>query len=153
MADTPLDVPRAHRWFAIELNNLSWDLVEAPERSADDIERMIHAAHGACFHWQQVGVLLNHLRAQNLLATAYAVAGLGESAVRHAERCLVLSNEAGDTQTPFDRATAHGCVANAYAAVGRRDEAREQYRIAKGVATTFTDSGDTKAFDRLYPAP
>jgi hypothetical protein len=35
-----------------------------------DLERMIHAAHAACFHWLQVGSLLNHLRAECLLATA-----------------------------------------------------------------------------------
>ena len=39
---------------------------------------MIHAAHGACFHWLAAGDLLNHLRAQCLLATAYAKAGLAE---------------------------------------------------------------------------
>src|SRR5688572_3808946 len=91
MTTPPFDVERAHRWFAIELNNLTWGLVEAAERSPDDVEKMIHAAHGACFHWLQVGNLLNHLRAQCLLATVYAKAGLAESAVRHAEKCLQLS--------------------------------------------------------------
>ena len=43
MATPPFDLARAHRWFAVELNNLAWDLVEAQERSASDIARMIHA--------------------------------------------------------------------------------------------------------------
>src|SRR5262249_26385540 len=111
MAEPPFDVSRAHRWFAVELNNFAWDLVEKPERSADDVDRMIHAAHGACYHWLHAGNLLNHLRAQCLLATAYAAAGLPEPAVRHARRCLQLSEEAGDSQTTFDRATAHGSAA------------------------------------------
>lgn len=151
MTDPPFDVQRAHRWFAIELNNLAWDLVESAERSAHDSERMIHAAHAACFHWLQSGTLLNHFRAQCLLATAYAATGLGEAAVRHAERCLGLSREASDTQTPFDRATAHGCAANACALAGRLSEAREHYRVAKEVAATFTDSADIEVFNRLYP--
>src|SRR5688572_250021 len=114
MAEPPFDVTRAHRWFAVELNNLAWELVEAPERSAADVGRMIDAAHGGCFHWLQVGDPLNRLRAQCLLAPAYAKAGLVGEAVRHAQRCLELSREAGDTQSAFDRATAHGSAAVAF---------------------------------------
>src|SRR5687768_7578725 len=90
MAEAPFDVARAHRWFAVELNNVAWELVEARERSTADAERMIHAAHGACFHWLQVGDLLNHLRAQCLITTAYLKAGIAEAAVRHATHCLEL---------------------------------------------------------------
>jgi hypothetical protein len=114
---------------------------------------MIHAAHGACYHWQQVGAPVNHLRAQCLLATAYVRAGYSESAVRHAERCLSLSQEVGDAQPSFDRATANGCASAAYGAAGRIDEARAQYRLAKAAATTFTEADETQVFEQLYPAP
>jgi hypothetical protein len=153
MTEAPFDPARAHRWFAVELNNLAWGLVEADNRSAADTERMIHAAHGACFHWLEAGAPLNHLRAQCLLATAYATAGVPEAAVRHAERCLALSREAGDTQTAFDRATAHGCASVAYCAVGRMDEARAQYELARSFASGFDDPSEHVIFDRLCPAP
>ena len=52
--------------------------------------------------------VLNHLRAQCLIATAYAKASLAEAAVRHAEKCLALGAAAGERQAPFDRAMAHG---------------------------------------------
>src|SRR5687768_17517586 len=142
MAEAPFDVARAHRWFAVELNNVAWELVEARERSTADAERMIHAAHGSCFHWLQVGDLLNHLRAQCLVATAYLKAGITEAAVRHATRCLELSREAGDTQSAFDRATAYGCAAAAFAAAGRIDEARVQYQLALAAAEQFDDPDD-----------
>lgn len=153
MPEPPFDVTRAHRWFAVELNNLAWQFVEAADRSPGDTERMIHAAHGACFHWLQVGNPLNHLRAQCLLATAYAKAGIAEGAVRHAERCLELSRQAGDTQSAFDRATAHGCAAIAFAAEGRMDAARAQHRLARAAAEQFDDPDDRPVFDRLYPTP
>lgn len=76
MSTAPFDLPKAHRWFAVELNNLCWDLIEAEHRSAEQTERMIHAAHAACHHWLQVGTAVNNLRAECLLATAYALAGL-----------------------------------------------------------------------------
>jgi len=114
---------------------------------------MIHAAHGACFHWLKVGNLLNHLRAQCLLATAYVTAGLSDSAVRHAERCLSLSAEAGQNQTAFDRATVHGCASLVYAAAGRTNEAVAQHRLACSAAEALDDPSERSVFDRLYPAP
>jgi hypothetical protein len=114
---------------------------------------MIHAAHAACFHWLEVGNLLNHLRAQCLLATAYGKVGLAEAAVRHAERCLALSAEAGDTQTAFDRATAHGCASLAYSSIGRSGDARAEYDTALAATVHFDDPGELAVFQRLYPAP
>lgn len=153
MSEAPFDVKRAHRWFAVELNNAAWDLVDAERRSPQEVERMIHAAHGACFHWLQVGDLLSHLRAQCLLATAYARAGLAEPALRHADRCLSLSAEAGDRQTAFDRATAHGCASAAYLLAGRVDAAKAEHQIATVVAEGFTDLSEAPLFAKLYPAP
>jgi hypothetical protein len=153
MADAPFDIKVAHRWFAVELNNLAWDLVEALQRSPADNERMIHAAHAACYHWLEAGNLLNHLRAQCLLATAYSKAGLAEGAVRHAERCLALSVEAGDTPTAFDLASAHGCAALAYASVGRMADARTHRTSAIAAAEHFSDPSEADVFNRLYPEP
>ncbi len=152
MTTPPFDIARAHRWFAVELNNLAWDLVEAEALSPADVERMIHAAHGACFHWSEAGNPLNHLRAQCLLATAYAKAGIAESAVRHAERCLSLSAEAAEQQTDFDRATAHGCASLAYQIAGRVDEARAEHQRAAAAAAAFKDDSELKLFQQLYPA-
>ncbi len=152
MADAPFELSRAHRWFAIELNNRAWDLLEKADRTADETEQMIHAAHAACFHWLQVGDLLNHLRAQNLLATVYAKAGMGEAATRHAEKCLALSKEAGDKQSPFDLAVVHGCAAAAYRAAGQTAKALAARQLAQNAANHLTDPADRAVFEGLYPA-
>jgi hypothetical protein len=153
MTKPPFDVERAHRCFAVELNNIAWQIAEAPERSASDAERMIHAAHGACFHWLEAGNVVNHLRAQCLLATAYTKAGLAEAAIRHAQRCLTLSGEAAEQQTAFDRATAHGCASAAYALAGRLIDARAEHKFAAAAAAGFDDPSEMPVFERLYPAP
>ena len=62
MPEPPFEVSQAHRWFAVELNNRAWDLVEATERSPDETDEMIDSAHAACLHWRAVGVPLNALR-------------------------------------------------------------------------------------------
>jgi hypothetical protein len=153
MNQPKFDLKQANRWFAVELNNLAWNLVEAAERSPADEERMIHAAHAACYHWLEVGNLLNHLRAQCLLATAYTKVRFGQAAVNHAQRCVELSGEAGDTQTAFDRATAHGCASTAYALMGQMDDAIAQHRLAMAAAEGFDDPSEAEVLHRLYPAP
>jgi tetratricopeptide (TPR) repeat protein len=153
MTETPFDVSRAHRWFAVECNNLAWDLIESGPRSAEDQERLIHAAHAACHHWLAVGTPVNHQRAQCLLATAYAAAALPEAAVRHAERCVTLSGQTGDAQNAFDRACAWGCAARAYSAAGQREKALAMYALAAGQAPNFEHPDDKAVFEKLYPAP
>jgi hypothetical protein len=153
MPQPPFDVPQAHRWFAVELNNLAWDLVEAPARSPDEVERMIHAAHAACHHWLQVGSPLNHQRALCLLATAYAVGGRSESAVHYAALCQEMSDRNGDTQSAFDRATACGCSSLAAESGGAHDLAKNFYDQALDAASKFEDADDNSVFSRLYPPP
>jgi hypothetical protein len=152
MPEPPFDLAAAHRWFAIELNNLAWDLVESDARAPSDCERMIHAAHASCYHWLEVGTPLNHQRAQCLLATAYAAAGIGEAAVRHAQRCLELSGENGESQTPFDVATAHGCAARAYAIFGNREKAVQHHSVAIEHVARLDHAEERAVFEKLYPA-
>lgn len=150
MNNPPFDLPKAKRWFAVELNNTAWDLLEAASLNEDQIERMIHAAHAACYFWLEAGNQLNHLRAQNLLATAYARAGRGEAAVYHARQCLKLSLAAGATQTNFDRAAAYGCAALAYDLAGNLTKAAEYRSQASTAAARLTEADEKSVFDRLY---
>src|SRR5687768_9557039 len=75
MAEAPFDLPRAQRWFAVELNNLAWDLLDKPGRTNDETNRMLHAAHASVHHWLAAGNELNRLRGMVLLANVYASAG------------------------------------------------------------------------------
>src|SRR5687767_12739037 len=102
MPDAPFDLPKAHRWFAVECNNQAWDLIEKPNRGAEDVQQMIHLAHAAMLHWQAAGTALNRQRGENLLATVYVLAGDAAAAVRHAERCLSLSVANVKEESPFD---------------------------------------------------
>lgn len=151
MAPPTFDVPVAERWFAAAANNFAWDLVEAARRSADETERMLHAAHAACHHWRQVGQPVHHLRALVLLATAYSTAARTAEAARYAEQALALLAAPDVAATDWDRATAWGSAAMAFAAVGRSDAARELDGRAHALATTFDDDADRELFHRLYP--
>lgn len=153
MPAAPFDEPTAHRWFAVEFNNQAWELVERSEISPDEVDAMVHLAHATCIHWLSVGSIVNQVRGQSLLATVYSKAGFGEAAVRHAEKCIQLSEVADDQTTPFDRAVVHGAAANAYACRGDFVRAREQHLIAMAAAKGIEDSDDLALLGRLYPPP
>ncbi len=153
MSAPPFDLPKAHRWFAVEFNNRAWELIEKDGRSADETHEMLHAVHAAAIHWKAIGTPLNEQRAENLLATAYLKAGRAEPALRHAQRCLALSeqNAAAGTETPFDRATALGCAAHAHRLAGDANEAERLMELATA-ASGKLEPDDRTVFDKLYGA-
>lgn len=151
MSDAPFDLPRAHRWLAVELNNTAWDLLDKPDRTRDETERMIHAAHASVHHWLAAGNALNHLRGMVLLANVYAGAKLGEMGVRYAERALQLSEQCGETSTIFDRATAHACAARAYHVSGNEEGSLRQVKLAREIAAGL-ELEEQAVFEQLCPA-
>lgn len=152
MKQPSFDRGEAHRWFAVELNNLAWDLVESPSRTDGETDRMLHAAHGACHHWLEVGSAVHHLRAVCLLATAYGAAGRVEGARHYAQRCVAMLDRVGDEATAFDAACAHGCAASAHALAGERDAAAGAYGLAVEAASRLGED-DRRVFESLYPRP
>ena len=72
-------------------------------------------------------------------------------ALRHALRCLQLSEQNGDEQTAFDRATAYGCAARANACAGRHEEVERLQRLALEAAQSFEQPEEKEVFERLYP--
>jgi len=134
MNEPPFDVAKAHRWFAVELNNAAWDLVDKADRTAAETDQMIHSAHAACLHWSQVGASVNRLRAEVLLALVYVEAGQGEPAVHSATRCMGLLEPPPADLTPFDIASVHGAASRAHALTGADDEAKRHQEAMKRAA-------------------
>lgn len=153
MPNPDFDVATAERWFAVECNNRAWDLVESDQIGAEDLEDMLHFAHAAWVHWKAVGTPLNLQRAACLLATAYVKADRAGSAQRYAERCLQLSEENGDEQTPFDRATALGCAARAAAIAGDHATAHEHYQAMLRSVSAFDEPAEREMIGQLFPTP
>jgi hypothetical protein len=144
------DVPDAHRWFAVEYNNQAWDIVEGTDRSPDAIARLLDYAHAACLHWSAIGTVLNRQRALDLLAHAYAAAGIGELALRFARQALELCESNDAEQTPFDRAQAAATMAVALAVAGQNTEA-EQWKHKAQSAAELLEIEEQETIRRLLP--
>jgi hypothetical protein len=113
--------PEARRDLAIELFNYTWTWLEKPDRTEAETERMINAAHASRLLWEEIGEPIQHARGEWQISRAYAVAGQGQPALRHALRCMAICEEHGIAD--FDLAYAYEGVARAYFALGDKASA------------------------------
>jgi DNA-binding transcriptional MerR regulator len=123
----PILDPDARRRLAVDLFNHVWTLLETPDRTVDQDDEMVHAAHASRFLWGQVGEAANRARGEWQCSRVYATLGRAEPALHHARRCLEIceANGIGD----WDVAAAYEALARASRVAG--DEAgRARYRAA-----------------------
>jgi tetratricopeptide (TPR) repeat protein len=141
----------AQRHFAVKLNNQVWELLEKPNRSREEDEVMVLAAHASCYHWLQVGTAVHHQRGEWLIARVYTVLGQSTEALRHAIHCLELTQQHADLMADFDVAFAYESVARANAIAGNRDKALTYARLAEQAGQAIVDEEDRRIFlDDFY---
>jgi len=132
-----------HRQLGVDLFNLTWTLIDKPERTLDESDLMIHTAHASAYHWRQVGEPMNFERSDWQLSRVYALLDRPEAASYYAQRCLEICQREGIGD--FDLAFAYEAMARAGAVSGKRDEAN--YHLMKA-----RESGEKikKTDDREY---
>ncbi len=132
--------------FAKKVNGEVWELLQKSNRTKGEDERMVHAAHASRYHWLNAGTGLHHQRAEWLIAHVYTELGMADSALRHAARCLELTNEYPDLVKDFDRAYADEGLARANALAGKRDEALKYLRLAQQAGQAINNDEDKSIF-------
>jgi hypothetical protein len=133
-----------HRTFGRLLNGLSWRLLAAPARTADDDERLLGAAHASLFHWTEAGGP-PRTRGEWLVAHVYTVLGRAEPAMHHARRALALAEAEPDVRD-FDVAYAYEAMARAHALAGHAGEARRWHGRAAAAGAAIADGEDRDIF-------
>jgi tetratricopeptide (TPR) repeat protein len=136
----------AHHHFATTLNGRVWELLGKADRSKAEDEIMLYAAYASCYHWLSAGTEVNHQRGEWLIAHVYTVLGLADPAMRHATRCLELTNEFSDLMKDFDRAYAYEGVARASALAGNREEAISYMERAREAGESISNAEDKGIF-------
>jgi hypothetical protein len=136
-----------HRQLGVELFNRTWTFLERPERTPADVDAMLHAAYASRYHWSQASEDARHqARGEWLLARVLVVAGLPDSALFHAQRCLDWCGR-GEVED-WDRAFAHEALARAHAAAGNSEEAGRHKQLARELGDAIADPEDREQFDR-----
>jgi tetratricopeptide (TPR) repeat protein len=119
------------RTLAAELFNGVWRLLEKPDRTLDDDDRMVHMAHASRYHWGQVGTEVNRSRGEWQCSRVYAVLGRAEPALHHARRGLEICQAHGFAD--WDLAFAYESLARASAVAGDLERARAYIEQALAV--------------------
>ena len=133
---------RDQRHLAVELFNEVWSLLDTDERTPEQDERMIHAAHGSRLHWEAAGTAENVAVGDWLCSRVYAVLGRAEPAMYHARWCL--SRAESEHLPDWVRAEGHEAMARAHALQDELDEARRHADEARAICDTIDDAEDRR---------
>jgi hypothetical protein len=135
-----------HEEFAKKANGETWALLEKPDRTPEEDERLVLAAHASYYHWAHAGTNVHRQRGEWMLARVYAALGREESAQHHAWRCLGLTERFPDEMQDFDVAYAHESVARAAAAMGDLETAARHRAMAETLGARIADEEDRTIF-------
>jgi DNA-binding transcriptional MerR regulator len=138
---TDLD-PATHRALGVTLFNHTWTLLEKADRTPDETDEMIHAAHASRFHWGRAldAVPANLARGEWQCSRVYAVLGRAEPALWHAQRCVAINEAAGVAD--WDIASAYEAMARASAVAGDRAATAEWKAKAEAALDGIADQDD-----------
>lgn len=135
-----------HRELGKSLNGEVWKLLQQETRTGDEDRLMVHAVHASLYHWLRAGTGVNEQRGEWLISRVYAVLGLGEAALRHAERCRALTEEHRAELKDFDLAYAEEALARAQAVLGSIAEAARHKDAARRLGEMIVDPEDRAIF-------
>ena len=124
-----------HRWFAVELNNETWDDLENLDADTDR-DHLLYSAYAAAYHWMEAGTAINRARAEHLLARVAVAVGRAELGLAHARACAAVLATDPEGGTAADRAFAAEAMARALAATGSAGAAEalaEARRLTAGI--------------------
>lgn len=136
----------SHLQFAKQANGRVWQLLNKQDRTPQEAEEMLHAAHASLFHWLQAGTGVNHQRGEWMISRVHAVLGNGPEALRHAKRCAELTEEHAGLMLDFDKAFFLEALARAQALLGNSEEAARHIDLAQQAGDAIADDEDRKIF-------
>ncbi|WP_299466546.1 hypothetical protein [uncultured Gimesia sp.] len=143
MQTPEFDVQTAHRFFAADCFNKTWDYLEKHERTPEENLAMISSSHASFWHWKQFEehTPLNISIAYWQLSRVYAVTSQPRLALSFASLCLKVSqkNQLG----PFYMAYAYEALARASAVADKPEEAATWLEHAKKIVESELE-GDEK---------
>lgn len=133
-----------HRSFAKNCFNQTWDLIEKEDRTQEETDRMIHAAHASSYHWEYAGEAVNLARGEWLISRVYAILRRTEPCLYHASRCLEITHE--NNLTGFDLAFAYEAMARASDLAGDEVESAKYVTLAEEAGVKIRDADDRDYF-------
>ena len=91
------------RRLAAGLFNRVWTLLDTPDRTPEQDDEMLHAAHASRYHWGELETGARLARGEWQCSRVYAVLGRPEPALHHAHRCLTMRDGVFVDEGPLGR--------------------------------------------------
>lgn len=113
------DAAGAHTSFAKAAFNGAWDLIDKPDRSADDDRQMLTLAFASRWHWGEVGSAENKAIADWQVAHVASLIGETSLALKYAQAAYDAARSRDDLPDWLRASTAQG-LARAHACAGDR---------------------------------
>jgi hypothetical protein len=134
------DVAVAHKYFAAHCFNRAWDLLEKPDRTAEDERLMVALNQASIYHWlNRPDCEPRHLSVGYWQASRIqAIVGNAAEARRQAEVCLSYSVDL----EPFFLGYAHEALARAALVSGDTGAAAKHLTLADELATLVVRDHD-----------
>jgi len=142
----PLADRQLHEKLAKEINGEVWSLLDKPDRTVEEDERLILAAHASAYHWLHVGTAVHRQRGEWMLAHVHTVLSRESPARHHARRCLALTETFAAEMKDFDVAYAYEAVARAEALGEDTEPARRYLQLAETQGARIADEEDRTIF-------
>jgi len=130
------------RRLAVDLFNHAWSLLRLSERTPEQDDELIHAAHASRHHWAEVGTAANLARGEWQVSRVYATLGRAEPALYHAGRCLAYCEADPAALEDWDLPYAYEALARAHAVAGNAAEARVNADRARELGERIADEED-----------
>ena len=144
------------RWFAVELNNGTWDLLDAGLSEAnprEEREQALYAAYASTYHWMQAGTVANHGRGEHLIASVAVAIGRPETAARHAARYAELIAAHPAAFADWDAAFAAEALARVASRTGAADAAELRERALRLAEAVSGEQDRRICLERLAAEP
>ena len=142
----PMADRRLHETLAKQINGEVWSLLDQSDRTEEDDERMVLAAHASYYHWLHAGTSVHRQRGEWTLAHVHTVLGRESAARHHARRCLALTEAFAAEMKDFDVAYAYEAMARAAALAEDVDTARRYLPLAEVRGAHLADEEDRTIF-------
>lgn len=150
----PEEVAAWQRRLASQANNRAWSLTENPDRTPEEDEEMLHAAHAAMYFWTIVGDRNNKAHAAQLVAHVYARLGLPGPASHYFAKSEPVFF--ADSAEPWEKALAHAVAASVAAARQDAPAHLAHYRKAVERVAALPDPEERSILEatlRVLPVP
>ena len=118
--------------------------MDKKDRTKEEDDKMVNAAHASRFHWGEIGTPLEFERGEWQISRVYSVLSRPEQALHHARRCMEIcqSNNIGD----WDIAFAFEAMARAHAGAGQKEASASFLQLAREAGEKIKEKGDKDYF-------